>query len=163
MRLLWAELQAAQFSRGTQGALSQLPAVSGPAEQHLLRSVTDSSNQITLITLCLSICHLQLLLISPTIDRSFNTPCTQLDCEHQHLQTKSFIFVRIVWSALCDKIIPPDLFTSRTAGQIQKWFDSEIHFSVLLSSSKGRKQPEWAEGRLEPDGIWQSLGARQTS
>lgn len=42
--LLWAELQAAQLSRGAQGALSQLPAVHGAAEQHVHRSVPHQTH-----------------------------------------------------------------------------------------------------------------------
>lgn len=37
--LLWTKLQAAQLFGGAQGAMSQLPSVHGPAEQHLHRSV----------------------------------------------------------------------------------------------------------------------------
>lgn len=37
--LLWAELQAAQLSRGAQGKVSQLPPVHGAAEQHVHRLV----------------------------------------------------------------------------------------------------------------------------
>lgn len=40
MCLLWTELQAAQLSGGAQGAMSQLHAVHGPAEQHLHRLTT---------------------------------------------------------------------------------------------------------------------------
>ena len=45
--LLWAELQAAQFSRGAQGAMSQLPPVHGPAEQHLHRWVPQGTLTLT--------------------------------------------------------------------------------------------------------------------
>lgn len=69
--------------------------------------------------------------------------------------------VRLDRSVLCEKnTIKHQFITNRTNSV---YFDSEIFFSVLLSSNKGRKQPEWAERRLEPDWIWQSLGARQTS
>lgn len=47
--LLRTELQAAQLSRGAQGAMSQLPPVHGAAEQHLHRLVpheTELSTQI---------------------------------------------------------------------------------------------------------------------
>lgn len=44
MCVLWAELQAAQFSGGAQGAVSQLPPVHGTAEQHLHRLVPHQTH-----------------------------------------------------------------------------------------------------------------------